>query len=214
MRGDLIRRKAPFLRVGLLSCLCCFSLLLPKAHAQQEESNLIQADSSWGKEIFSFPLSFAPEIPYRGFEEALFPKGWSNKDSAAFWSYIFAWRIETQHPLTATDLEQNLKDYFDGLMSANSGLPKDKLPGTVSLFLAGSSKGNRTDFKGKIQIFDAFTLKASLMLYVTVEQYFCAAHAKSILLFRFSPKPPEHTIWKRLNELTIRNTVLGGDKCL
>ncbi len=214
MRGALIMRNAPFLQVGLLSCLCCFSLLLPKAQAQQQETNLIQADSSWGKEVFSFPLSFAPEIQYRGFEEALFPKGWSNKDSAAFWSYLFAWRIETQLPLNGADLEQNLKEYFDGLMSANAGLPKDKLPGTVSLFLPGSGKGNRTDFKGKIQIFDAFTLKAPLILHVTVEQYFCMAHSKAILLFRFSPKPPEHPIWMKLNQLTIRETIIFDNKCL
>jgi len=214
MSGALIMRKAPFLRVGLLFCLCCFSLLLPRAYAQQQETNLIQADSGWGKEVFSFPLSFAPEIPYRGFEEALFPKGWSNKDSAAFWSYVFAWRIETQQPVIATDLEKNLKLYFDGLMSANAGLPKDKLLGTVTSFLLDSSRGNRSDFKGNIRLFDAFTLKAPLMLYVTVEQYFCAAHAKSILLFRFSPKPPGHHIWERLNELTIRETIIFDNKCL
>jgi hypothetical protein len=214
MKGALIGRMAPFLQLGLLSCLCCCSLLLSRAHAQQQETNLIQADSSWGKEVFSFPLSFAPEIQYRGFEEAFFPKGWSKKDSAAFWSYVFAWRIETQHPLTGTDLEKNLKLYFDGLMSANAGLPKDKLPETVTLFLLDSSRGNRSDFKGNIRIYDAFTLKAPLALFVTVEQYFCPGHFRSILLFRFSPKPAEHPIWKRLNELTIRNTILVEDKCL
>jgi hypothetical protein len=207
-------RKASFLQVGLLSCLCFFSLLLPKAHAQQLETNLVQADSGWAKEIFSFPLSFAPEIQYRGSEEAWFPKGWSNKDSAAFWSYVFAWRIETQHPLSGTDLEKNLKLYFDGLMSANAGLPKDKLPGTVTWFLLDSSLGNRSNFKGKIRIYDAFTLKAPLALFVSVEQYFCPANFSSILLFRFSPKPAEHPVWKRLNELTIRNTILVEDKCL
>lgn len=207
-------RKATYLQVGLMSCLCCFSLLLTKAHAQQQELYLVQADSGWVKEEFSFPLSFAPEIQYRGFEEAWFPKGWSNKDSAAFWSYVFAWRIETQHPLTGTDLEKNLKLYFDGLMSANAGMPKDKLPGTVTWFFLDSIRGNRSNFKGKIRIYDAFTLKAPLALFVSVEQYFCPGHFRSILLFRFSPKPAEHPVWKRLNKLTIRNKILGEDKCL
>lgn len=53
MMGALIMRKTPFLQVGLMSCLCCFSLLLPKAYAQQQETNLVQADSGWAKEVFS-----------------------------------------------------------------------------------------------------------------------------------------------------------------
>jgi hypothetical protein len=99
-------------------------------------------------------------------------------------------------------------------MSANAGLPKDKLPGTVTSFMLDSSRGNRSDFKGKIRIFDAFTLKAPLALFVSVEQYFCPGHFRSILLFRFSPKPAEHPIWKRLNELTIQDTIIFDNKCL
>lgn len=204
----------PFIRVGLLKGLFLCCLLPQPAIAQQQVNSLIQADSSWDKEVFPFPLSFAPEIAYPCFEEAWFPKAWAHKDSAAFWSYAFGWRIETKHPLTVTDLEQNLKEYFDGLMGGKEGLPKDKLPGTVALFLQNASEGNRSYFKGKIQIFDAFTLKAPLMLHVTVEQYYCKEHLKSMLLFRFSPKTREHPIWKQLNELSFRKEILEEDKCL
>ncbi len=207
-------KNTAFIRMNMLKFFFCCCLLPQIANAQPQSPDLIQADSSWGKEVFYFPLSFAPELAYKGFEEALFPKGWANKDSESFWSYVFAWRIETHRPLAGADLEQNLKDYFDGLMSANTGQPKDKLPRTVSMGFKTVSKGNRSDFNGKIQIFDGFTLKDTLMLYVAVEQYFCVAQASSILLFRFSPKSPEHAIWKKLNELTIRREIIFDNKCL
>jgi hypothetical protein len=210
----LCKNNTAFIRARILKSFFCCCLLQQIAYAQTQAPHLIQADSSWGKEVFYFPLSFAPELAYKGFEEALFPKGWANKDSASFWSYVFAWRIKTHRPLAGADLEQNLKDYFDGLMSANTGQPKDKLPRTVSICFKTVSKGNRSDFNGKIQIFDGFTLKDTLMLYVAVEQYFCVAQATSILLFRFSPKSPEHAIWKKLNELTIRRKIIFDNKCL
>lgn len=53
-----------------------FLFAVQMASAQSDSTtNLIQTDSSWGKEIFHFPLSFAPSIHYQGIEEARFPKG-------------------------------------------------------------------------------------------------------------------------------------------
>lgn len=213
MMRTLMMKNRPFRWTSFLKYFLCFCFLQHRAQAQQHETILIQADSSWGKEVFYFPLSFAPEIEYLGFEEARFPQGWGKKDSASFWSYVFAWSIETQHPVTAIDLEQNLRDYFDGLMSVRTDVSKDMLPSTIVLLVKNAHEENGSSFKGKLQIFDAFTLKAPLILYASVEQFFCEERLTSILLFRFSPRSPGHTIWKKLNELTIRNVVLDEDGC-
>jgi hypothetical protein len=191
--------------------LFAFILFMHTAYGQ--EIALIKADSSWGKEVFQFPLSFAPEIKFKGIEEARFPKAWAKKDSAAFWSYAFAWQIETQTALTAEDLENNLRLYFDGLMSAVSGLAKEKFPATITVFVQNKIDESRSFFKGKIQIYDAFTLKAPLLLNVSVEQYFCVKNHQSILLFRFSPKTQAHFTWKQLNTLTLLDSLLNKEKC-
>lgn len=174
---------------------------------------LVNADSSWGREHFYFPLSFAPEIDYQGVEEAVFPKGWANKDSSSFWSYAFAWRIETQSPLTEVDIQESLKYYFDGLMSDRLGVSKDSLQNTVAFFLQDYRHEAYHYFLGRLQIFDAFTLQKSLILNASIEQFFCSQKRESILLFRFSPKTFEHNIWKKLSGLTIHNTLLEAGRC-
>lgn len=200
MTATIFNRKNYFRYTGLLKYLICFYLLQSNAYAQPA---LVKADSSWGKEVFNFPLSFAPEIKYSGTEEAWFPKGWAHKDSASFWSYAFAWKIETKAALTPTDLENDLQYYFDGLMSDRLGLSKEKVPATIALLIQTASPENSSYFTGKVQIYDAFTLKKNLVLHVTVEQLFCKQRLHSILLFRFSPKETGHAIWEKLNKLTI-----------
>lgn len=180
---------------------------------QQTIVTLIKADSGWGKEVFYFPISFAPELKYKGYEEARFPKGWAKKDSTSFWSYAFAWKIEATKSITTKELVKNLTFYFDGLMKAQSNNSSKKMPKTKVLLVQQSQTNSRSNFKGKIQIFDAFTLQAPLLLYLTIEQVFCATKKQSILLFRFSPKVPEHSIWVRLNELAILDSIIKDGKC-
>ena len=60
---------------------------------ENEEINLIQADSTWGKEVIQIPFWFAPEINYTGHEDIRFAKGWEDINSAGFWTYVFTWDI-------------------------------------------------------------------------------------------------------------------------
>lgn len=188
-------------------------LLMQQAVTAQPPVSLIRADSSWGKETFQFPLSFAPELKYDGVEEARFPKGWAKKDSTAFWSYVFAWQLKTTHPLSKADLEKNLRLYFDGLMSAVAEVPKEKLPATKVLLQESKKTGGSRLLKGTVEIYDAFTLKEPLLLYVRIEQTYCSKNKTALLLFRFSPKPPDHLIWKQLNGLTILKELIYKNQC-
>jgi hypothetical protein len=52
---------------------------------QTETENLIKLDSTWGQEIFPFPINFARGINYRGIAEVRFPpKGWLNPEHPFF----------------------------------------------------------------------------------------------------------------------------------
>ena len=188
-------------------------LLIQQTVTAQPPVSIIRADSSWGKETFQFPLSFAPELKYDGVEEARFPKDWAKKDSTAFWSYVFAWQLKTTPPLSKADLEKNLRLYFDGLMSAVAAVPKEKLPATKAWLQESKKTGDSRLLKGTVEIYDAFTLKEPLLLYVTIEQTYCNKNKTALLLFRFSPKPPEHLIWKQLNGLTILKELIYKNQC-
>lgn len=199
----LRRNKKILLILGLIiSSLSCFS-------QNQEEVNLIAIDSTWGKEIFTFPIRFARNINYEGVEEARFPpKGWRDENHQNFWSYAFAWDINLNRKITEKDIESDLEKYFDGLAGIGvvKGLENYK---ASAVFVTIKDDETSSVFKGKIKTYDGFATKKAISLYVLVESYYCKKEKKSIILFRFSPQNFKHDVWKTLKtvKLTVNNCV-------
>lgn len=184
----------------LLSCsLCSFG-------QENEDSHLLEADSTWGKEIIQIPFWFAPDIDFTGYEDIRFAKGWSDPNSMGFWTYAFAWDINLTKKPTATFFEDNLKLYFDGLMRVVNEDSSLTIPKTVSSFLEKERKKGVTTFTGTVEIYDAFTTKKMILLHVTIECAFCKKTKRFIPLFRFSPKDVEHQAWEMLNQVRLRPT--------
>ncbi|PKA84156.1 hypothetical protein ATE92_2326 [Ulvibacter sp. MAR_2010_11] len=189
--------KKTFLRTALL----LFSIV---AVSQQNENlNLLKADSTWTKEIFQFPIHFAPEIDFEGFEDARFPAGWGKPDSPFFWSYVFAWKFNRTTNLTENELQTYLQYYFDGLMNV---VNKDKTivpPGTIAVIRKSEDAKSETTFEGKVTIYDAFRTKKELQLNVLINQDLCEETLQSIVVFRFSPAEFESGVWQTLNGITL-----------
>ncbi|WP_291138675.1 hypothetical protein [Flavobacterium sp. UBA7663] len=170
---------------------------------QKEEINLIQADSTWGKEIIQIPFWFAPEINFNGHEDIRFAKGWEKIDSTGFWTYVFAWDINLNTKPTTKFFEDNLKLYFDGLMKVVNEDTLLIIPKTKALFIEKERKKEITTFTGILEIYDAFTTKKIIKLNVTIESYYCKKTKTFIPLFRFSPKDFNHEAWKMLNQVRL-----------
>jgi hypothetical protein len=88
------------------------------AHAQ-DSLKLLHAPPGWQHEIFSFPIEFAPHIPYQGFEEVHFTPGWGDTASEDLWSYCFVWWINGDSKVNQITLKENLEEYYNGLVSRN-----------------------------------------------------------------------------------------------
>ncbi|EDP96765.1 hypothetical protein U8527_00480 [Kordia algicida OT-1] len=172
--------------------------------------NLLTSDASWGKEIISMPIHFAPQIPYKGVEEIRFAPNWSKQGKDDFWSYVFVWDINLNKELTATDLETYMQYYFDGLMRVVNKEKEKKLPKTVALFIKKEKSTNGNEFIGKLQIYNAFHTKDVMLLHCAVTQYYCPKKQKSIVVFRFSPKEFEHTVWNELNAVQLTKKPCEG----
>lgn len=170
---------------------------------QKEEINLIQADSTWGKEIIQIPFWFAQEIKFNGHEDIRFAKGWEKIDSTGFWTYVFAWDINLNTKPTTKFFEDNLKLYFDGLMKVVNEDTLLIIPKTKALFIEKERKKEITTFTGILEIYDAFTTKKMIKLNVTIESYYCKKTKTFIPLFRFSPKDFNHEAWKMLNQVRL-----------
>ena len=166
----------------------------------QERDHLyfLETDSTWRKEMFLFPISFAPNIEYQGVEDARFPAGWSDQKSPNFWSYAFAWNIEQADEITAADLEADLQIYFDGLMRWDQ----------TKVQLKSTETGQDViRYSGSVQTIDALFTKKTMTLKVIIEKKVCPTQEKSILLFRFSPSDFDQAVWKKLDEVKVVEAV-------
>ena len=182
-----------------LSIVFVFCFLFGVAQTNKG-GNLLVVDSLWTKEVFEFPIHFVPEITYKGFEEAYFPKEWSNQDSIEYWSYVFVWSIEGNIEVNENILEHDLQLYFDGLMTVVNKDQNFKVPESTTLFL----KDGENSFKGKIRLYNAFHTKDMMTLNVSANSYKCLEKDKTLLLFRFSPSDFDSDIWETLEAIKFK----------
>lgn len=195
-------------KITVVSILLSFSIV---AFGQQkEEISLIQADSTWGREIIQLPFWFAPEINYTGHEDIRFAKGWEDINSVGFWTYVFAWDINLKTNPTAQFFEDNFKLYFDGLMKVVNEDTLLTIPKTKASFIEKEQKKEMTTFTGILETYDAFTTKKMITLYVTIESYYCEKSKTFLPICRFSPKDFKHNVWKMLNQVTLRADICNN----
>ncbi|WP_052158231.1 serine hydrolase domain-containing protein [Lacinutrix jangbogonensis] len=155
--------------------------------------------NNWGKELFAIPLHFAPDIELKGFEAARFPKGWNDTKSPNFWTYAFAWKVNIDKPLTQTQVEDYLIQYYNGLLS---GVNKEKdlvLPKTT----VEITQNKEGAFVGETTIYDTFVTRKPLVLHFNIKQTLCDKNGESILLFRVSPKKFNHKVWRDLMDISV-----------
>ena len=164
--------------------------------------NLIKLDSTWGKELFPFPIRFAKTINYKGIAEVRFPpKGWRTPEHIFFWSYTYVWSIDFDKNITAKQLKQDLEKYFDGLNDVRKDNNIDqKATATIS---KTQQKKSTAFFEGKLATYDHFATNKRFTLNVKIESHFCKKTRKTSILFKFSPKEFTHKVWKTLEKIEL-----------
>lgn len=171
---------------------------------ETENIHFLKADSTWVKEIINFPLSFAPDIPFEGYEDIRFSPDWSKKDSSGFWSYVFAWKINGTINPTEPMLEYYIQSYFDGLMTIGSNsFDENNIQGTTAVFMKREALDSISGFRGKVATYDIRYTNKPLNFNVIVEVHSFEKEKKTIILFRLSPKGLDDAIWDKLKEVKI-----------
>lgn len=170
-----------------------------------ENENLIALDSTWGTEMFPFPIRFAKNIDYEGIAEVRFPpKGWRTEDHTFFWSYTYAWDINLDRKITATELAADLVTYFDGLNSVTETNNIDQK--ATATIVKTKRKRSTTFFKGAVDTYDHFTTNKRFTLHVLIESHYCKKEKRTVILFKFSPKGFKHKVWETLENIKLHNT--------
>lgn len=192
---------------NILGFLGILFLFTAGVHGQEEQLGVLESDTTWLKEIIKFPIGFAPDITYKGYEDLRFSRHWTKKDSTDFWTYAFTWHVKGQQVVSEAILEAHIKSYYNGLMGAVNKKKDFKVPETMVLFLKDTGN-NQIDYIGKISVYDSFHTERMIVLNIQMTQFYCEQTNTSDLLFRISPQPFDHEVWQ-----TLRTVKLRADYC-
>lgn len=195
------------MKTAYISVLTLIGILLVSTHTLGQDVQklaILKADTSYRKEIIPLPVEWAPGMTLEGFEELRFSPGWSDTTSTAFWSYVLAWDVKATAPLSSEEIVLNLERYFDGLMKPNHWATTFPEPVVI---LAPPKKGTSKTgrYEGKMKYFDGFHSGQMITTYILAEQTFCPTTHTTIVVFRISPKPFHHSVWKDLKTVTKKD---------
>lgn len=186
-----------------LSLLFLCSVLL--SSAQKEQSlGVFESDTTWLEEIIPFPIHFAPEIKYQGFEDLRFAKQWRDSNHEAFWSYTFAWHITSIEEFDENILETNIKYYYDGLMTTVNKKKDFEVPESTVQFVRANGDSSDIDYIGKLQVYDSFNLEEMINLNMRVKVYHCQQNTSTTVVFRISPQNFNHSIWEQFKDVKLK----------
>jgi len=173
--------------------------------AQQNHSLYTAAPNDWRAEAFPFPLSFAPEIKYRGIEELRFAPGMFVASSETYFTYTFIWWLEGRNSIDARVLERDLMIYFQGLYRAVS----KKADKDVSSFkievkrdsIESVRSKDVESYKGRVEWIDPFVTEEQVRLNFKATRWYCAELQRTAVFFRLSPRPFEHANWQTMQTI-------------
>jgi len=183
----------------------CLSFVLAAiaAEPQPKQELLPPTPADWRFERIDFPLSFAPELKYKGFEELRFAPGMFKPDSDTYFTYIFAMKITDDVTLDATALQSLLETYFRGLCQA---VAKDKKFDIDVAKISAQVRPDQPDakparhFRGTVASFDPFVTGKPLTL--NMEMIVIDRGPTDHRIFAaISPQPHDSPVWKPLRTL-------------
>lgn len=164
---------------------------------------VLEAPENWQSEIIPFPLGFAQDIDFVGFEDLRFSPGWPDSTSQNFWAYMFVWYIEMDSPMTENKLTESFNSYYDGLMGVDvnnaDSTNSNQLDKTYCLFIK-TNEG----FTGKMRVYDRFFTKDYLTLNIRVKESFCPKTNKQIIYCEISPKDFDNSVWEIFKEVKLK----------
>ncbi len=183
----------------------CLSFILAAIAAEPapQPELMPPTPADWRFERLNFPLSFAPELKYKGFEELRFAPGMFTPESDTYFTYIFAMKITDDVTLDAAALHSLLETYYRGLCRT---VAKDKKFDIDASKISAEVRADQPDakparsFRATVACFDPFVTGKPLTL--NLEMIVIDASRTDHRIFAaVSPKPLDSPVWKLLRTL-------------
>jgi polyisoprenoid-binding protein YceI len=160
--------------------------------------------TGWKTETIPFPLTFAPELAYRGVEELRFAPGMFKQGAEDFWTYSFVWWLEGEQHFDAATLNADLKRYFEGLSRAvekREDFDAAQAVAAVQLAPVREAGAAQERFQGSVDAYEPFTTHQRIALQVDAQVLRCKEAGRTVALFQLSPQPRGHAVWGQLERL-------------
>jgi hypothetical protein len=158
----------------------------------------------WTAETFTIPISFAPEIDYKGTEQVRFSPNWSKLGKEDYWTYAFLWTLEGQPDMTTEIIESNLENYYRGLVvnnfQQNKRIFNGKVESDARFEAIETESGDVKTFRGSVKTIDYLSAKP-FELFVKVHLKQCSDKKHSYVLYEISPQTFSHSVWKELEKV-------------
>lgn len=198
---------------NMVCLVLCLSLLSKYGQAQTafdghqwQAPYHLNIPKDWTIERFLVPISFAPQIPYKGVEDIRFTPGWAKPASEEYWTYAFLWYLDGSVNMSTQTITENLKHYYTGLLKVNTDPSKvdiEKLPPvTTSFKKITTAKNDLETYSGTVNMTDYMSRKP-ITLNCIVHLTFCKEENKTIIFHALSPKSFSHQNWAQLNQLWL-----------
>ena len=181
--------------------------------AQNAKPIILDIPEDWRYEKVDLPLSFAPDIPFEGFEELRFAPGMFNPKAPDYFSYFLVAAITNKKTLSKEELKTFLVAYYKGLCTTVSKAKKltidiDEI--TVALSeknTATSTLNTIQNYTAKAVLFDVFNTGEKIELHLEIELLANPNSKGMYMLAAVSPKPKNTPVWIKLLETkeSVRN---------
>ena len=187
----------------ILTSFCCIILFSSFLDAQQQTAQLLKQPANWQFERFELPPVFAPNFPYKGFEELRFSPGMFVKDSTTYFTYAFAAELDNVHSISEQNIRNYLLDYFKGLCG-KTAKDRNLLIDTSKITVLISKQKNTSKeiiYNALLNIFGVFADGAPVKLNMEIKVLNNEATSKVYLVFIASPLEKTNAVWKQLFQI-------------
>ncbi len=169
----------------------------------QEKAEILKYPKEWRLEKVKFPLDFAKEITWKGFEELRFSPGMFDRSSENYFTYYFAVQVEDAIEVTEKEVQSFLNTYYRGLCKAVNS--KEKFNIDYKMIQATTTKLEDCLLAGSINFYDSFTngKETVLKMLITFKKN---TENKVMLLVSVVPEDKVSKL-KGLHEKNIQNNL-------
>ena len=163
------------------------------------------APGNWGQETILFPINFAPELPYKGFEELRFAPGWGDAGSNEKWAYTILWWLDGKYNFDEKILKHDLEFYFTGLTKQRAMADKMDMslykPAKAIVEKIKTAGGDKQTFQAIADIFDAQVTKKPGKLWFKIHVKECNDSERTIVLIEAAGNDFRQPVWVSLDAI-------------